>query len=68
MHDCAICGTRHAESPKECEAKAKQVVRQHLSATFDALLREYDTPRVRMMVVNYTVSYMGATYGLHIAE
>lgn len=69
MHDCDICGTRHAEDPEVCRAKMKRALEKVLSEAFEGILKEVgDTTRVRMMVVDYTVSYMGATYGLHIAE
>lgn len=69
MHDCEICGTRHAEDPEVCRAKMKRVWEQVLSEAFEGILKEVgDSPRVRLMIANYTIGYMGASYGLHIPE
>ncbi len=42
-------------------------IQEALSALFENLLSKYgDTPETRLMIVHYTMGYMGASYGLHI--
>ena len=43
-------------------------IREALSKTFERLLQDAgDTPEVRLLIANYTLGYMGASYGLHVA-
>jgi hypothetical protein len=67
MFDCPICGTRHSENPEVCKNRVEAKIRGVLSTTFEQLLQEIgDTPTIRLMIANYTVGYMGASFGLHI--
>lgn len=67
MFDCEVCGTRHAEDPKVCREKTGQAIGKELSGIFERLFKEYgDTDVVRLIIANYTLGYVGATFGLHI--
>ena len=40
-----------------------------LADIFEKLLKKYgDTPETRLMIAQYTMGYMGASYGLHIPQ
>lgn len=68
MHDCPICKTRHSEDPKVCERNRNEAIQKELSEIFEKLLKEWgDTPEIRLLIVNYTFGYMGASFGLHIS-
>jgi hypothetical protein len=67
MFTCNVCGAQHPESPRLCKEKTEATVHKVLVETFAQLLRKTgDTPVTRLMIANYTVGYMGATFGLHI--
>lgn len=43
-------------------------IEETLSKTFEKLLKQVgDTPTNRLKIAEYTLGYMGATYGLHIS-
>jgi hypothetical protein len=42
-------------------------IQKYLSQLFDKLLAEYkDTPETRLLIVQYTMGYMGASFGLKV--
>lgn len=42
-------------------------IQRELAGTFEELLKEYgDTPEIRLKIAEYTMGYMGASYGLHV--
>jgi hypothetical protein len=44
-------------------------VRNKLTKVFEEIFHEYwDTGKMRLFIVNYTMGYMGAVYGLHIPQ
>jgi hypothetical protein len=43
------------------------MIQKELSDTFDRLLKEHgDNHKNRLLVANYTLGYMGASFGLHV--
>lgn len=67
MYDCSICGTRHSENPEICRARAEEAIKGRLSETFELIFEQLgDAPAIRLMIANFTIGYVGATYGLHI--
>ena len=45
-----------------------KAIREVLSKTFERLLQGTgDTPEIRLLIANFTLGYMGASYGLHVA-
>lgn len=45
----------------------RKEIQNSLSRTFKHIIKKYGyTADVRLMIVQYTVGYMGATYELHI--
>ena len=54
------------ESKKDENRKEIQKV---LSDTFAKLLKQHgSTPATRMIIAEYTIGYMGVTYGMHIPQ
>ena len=67
MHNCTICNTRHSEDSKLCLRNRDNAIFESLSETFESLLQQAgNTPEVRLKIANYTLGYMGASYGLHV--
>ena len=51
----------------EQEREQRIAIQKKLATLFQRLLEQYgDTPVVRLQIVNYTMGYMGASYGLHV--
>ena len=49
----------------------KEEVLKHLAGVFENILQEFgedDNLRIREDLANYTVGYMGATFGLHVKK
>jgi len=67
MFDCDICKTRHSENPETCRHNRDRAIGEVLSKTFEGLLKQAgDNPEVRLLIANYTLGYMGVSYGLHV--
>ena len=56
----------------DCEyRRKKKEVLEHLGGVFANILQEFgedENPRIREDIANYTVGYMGATFGLHVQK
>ena len=65
MFDCEICKTRHSEDPEICRKNRDKAIQEALAKTFEALLQQWDSPEVRLKIANFTLGYMGVSYGLH---
>ena len=47
--------------------ETKNTLQDTLAKLLEQLLKQYgDTPEVRLAIANYTLGYMGATYGLNV--
>jgi hypothetical protein len=47
--------------------KEKSEIQKYLSQLFERLLAEYkDTPEARLFIAQYTIGYMGASFGLKV--
>ena len=47
----------------------RKEIQDYLSNVFENILNELgDTPETRLMIVQYTFGYMGASFGLHVAK
>jgi hypothetical protein len=48
-------------------AECEREIRETLSKVFEELLATYkDTPETRLIIAQYTMGYMGASYGLKV--
>lgn len=58
-----------AELSPENKRNRDEAIRKTLSKTFESLLQQAgDTEDVRLLICNYTLGYMGASYGLHVGK
>ena len=47
----------------------KGALRKRLAEVFEEILNRFgDSPQVRLAVANFTLGYMGTSYGLHIPQ
>jgi len=50
------------------QTKEGRLIEETLAKTFEKLLGQVgDTPTNRLKIAEYTLGYMGATYGLHVS-
>lgn len=48
--------------------KKLEIIKE-LASLYEKLLKQHgDTPEVRLLIAEYTMGYMGASYGLHITS
>jgi len=48
-------------------AECEREIRETLSKVFEELLKTYkDTPETRLKIAQYTMGYMGASFGLKV--
>jgi len=56
----------------DCEyRRKKEEALKHLASVYEEILQEFNNDeylRIREDIANYTVGYMGATFGLHVKK